>query len=218
MARTPSTGAVAPAQRRFAAASLRWSNAALFAAQLSGLWWLGTVAGGVIAGFAPAAFAACTVARARLRGGDEPLVRSYAAAYRAGFGAANAALLPPALVGALVASSLVFGVQNGLVALAVVAGVVAVPLAAALGVIAPMLAHYEIRPGACALTASRFALRNPALCVQLLLAASVIGVIAALMPAAGVIFAPGAWLAVSTFLCLNHFAANDRALEARSGS
>jgi uncharacterized membrane protein YesL len=199
---------------RAATASLRWSSTIVFAAQLSGLWWLGTLLGGVVAGFAPATAACAAVARARLRGtgGDEYVTRDFFGAYRAGFGAANAALLPVAVVAALVASALAFAVQNGLSVLTIGAVVAAIPPAVTLGIAPAMLAHYEIRPARVPLTAWSFALRNPGLCVQLLLAASVITVLALIAPAAGLLFAAGVWVLLSTFLCLHRFAANDRLL------
>ena len=75
-----------------------------------------------------------------------------------------------------------------------------------------MYAHYDLPRGSYVITASRWMLRNAAHVLLLALAAVVIVTASLMLPGIIPFLSLGAWLTVSTTLCIAFFTANDRAL------
>ena len=195
---TPAPGAGWSSRLREAADTVAW------VAGLNLLWIAFTLAGLVVLGAAPASAAAATVARRRLRGESKPLVRAFASAWRAEFIPANRLLLPMVAVdGLLVANWVYYSQQEGALAgLVAIASVVGMVLALAAGaVLVTMRAHYDVAGGDYR-TAAKWISLNPGSLLLLAVTATLIGAVTAFIPGLLPFLSIGAWLTVSTALCL----------------
>jgi uncharacterized membrane protein YesL len=181
---------------------------------MNALWLLFTAAGGIVLGAAPATVAATELTRRRLRDEKTSTLREFAAAWRREFWRANGILAAPLLVSTLLALQLISVVTSD--TLTTPLGItVAVAMAIALVIttlIAPLYAHYELPLSAYLPTASRWMTRNIAHALLLCVAAT--GVTSASLALPGLIpfVSIGAWLSISTALCVGFFTANDRML------
>jgi uncharacterized membrane protein YesL len=186
-------------------------------AKLNLLWLAFTALGGVVLGAAPATVAAHTLARRRLRGQEGAVVAAFASVWRSQFVAANALLLPVALLAGLLAINwLIFGAAPGAGA-AIVAGLVLVAsalLAAIAALLVPLYVHYDLPLRSYPVMASRFLLANPAAGLLLLVSAVGIAAVTTFVPALALFFTIGAWIHLDTALCLSFFAANDERVTA----
>ncbi|WP_349428935.1 DUF624 domain-containing protein [Microbacterium sp. LWS13-1.2] len=186
-------------------------------AYVNALWWVFALAGGILFGVVPSSTAAADLTRRRLRGEVFPVARSFAAAWRRDLRKANVALG----VGFLVTGMLAVGAAGQLAAGTVgsVLGVsTVVALAAAFLITAvsvPLYVHYELPLRAYLLTASRWAMRNVLHVVLLLLGAVAIAAVGSILPGIVPFLTVGAWLTLSTVMCLSFFTANDRAVADR---
>jgi len=176
------------------------------------LWYLFTIAGGVILGAAPATIAASELTRRKLRGEAFPPVRAFACTWRREFWRANALLAPVGAVGVLLGLNAIGFAQSGVLwELPGVLTLGALVVAFALGAVTvPLYTHYELPLRTYLLTSSRWMLRNLAHVVLLLLAATVVATASLILPGLIPFVSLGAWLTVSTALCVAFFIANDR--------
>ena len=78
--------------------------------------------------------------------------------------------------------------------------------------------HYDLPLRAYLLTAGRWATRNILHVVLLLLGAVAVAGIGSILPGVIPFFSAGAWLTLSTVLCVALFTANDRALAEREAT
>jgi uncharacterized membrane protein YesL len=181
---------------------------------VNALWYVFTLAGGIVLGAAPATVAAAELTRRRLRGEAFPAIRTFAAAWRREFWRANAVLAPVLIVGAILAINTIGFAGAG--TLAQTPGVLtlgALVLAfAVFAVVFPLYVHYDLPLGGYVVTASRWMLRNLAHVLLLVLAAVVVVTASLILPGIIPFLSLGAWLTIDTTLCLAFFAANDRQL------
>jgi uncharacterized membrane protein YesL len=206
-AATPSTWAI----RLYEAA-----DEVVWAAKLTLLWSLFTLAGGVVAGLGPATVAAYAVARRRALGESFHAWPAFTAVYRREFGRGTLLVLPLAGAGLLLATNSLYFASLGS------AG--SVPRLATLGALAalivvtahllPMAAHYDLRLPAYLPKASLFALTRPAASILLLFGFTAIVFAVATYPVL-VIVAVGGWIQLDTWLCLRFFAENEARLRAK---
>lgn len=182
---------------------------------VNALWYLFTVLGGVILGAAPATIAATELTRRKLRGEAFPAFRTFAACWRREFWRANAVLAPVGVIaGILGLNALGFSHSGELGQLPGVLTLAALVVVLALGaVVAPLYAHYDLPLRAYLLTASRWMLRNLAHVLLLLLAATAVVTASLILPGLIPFVSLGAWLCISTALCVAFFTANDRRVE-----
>ncbi|UYO96637.1 DUF624 domain-containing protein [Microbacterium sp. M28] len=187
------------------------------------IWWVATVnvlwiaftlAGGIVLGAAPASVAATELTRRRLRGDGFAAWRCFAQAWRREFWRANAALGPAFVITVLLAASAIgqyaagsLGAPLGILTSAALALAVAVTAVAV-----TMFAHYEVPLRAYAPTAFRWVMRNLPHAILLLLAAVVVVTASFILPGIIPFLSLGAWLTLSTALCIGFFTANDRRL------
>jgi len=174
-----------------------------------------SLAGGIVAGWAPALAAATACSRTRLRGDTQKLVRAFATRWRDQFVHANLLAAPSAAVLACLGWNLAAltgrpgttGLRVALVA-AIAIGLVHLVLALT------MDAHYELRRRQCLRLSWSFMVRFPG--APLLLAATTALVVAstAFVPGLAPVLSIGVWVHLCTALCLSFYAANDRSLPA----
>ncbi|MET0424714.1 MAG: DUF624 domain-containing protein [Actinoplanes sp.] len=181
------------------------------AAELTLIWLVFTLAGGVVLGVGPATVAAYAVARRRAFGESFAAWPAFAAVYRREFVRGSALVLP--LVGAAVLLIVNYHWFTSplprlltLTALAVLATIAAHLL--------PMVAHYDLRSRAYLPTASLFALTRPHASVLLLFVLTAIGYAVTAYPVLLVV-AVGGWIQLDTWLCLRLFAENEARREAK---
>lgn len=184
----------------------------LWAMVLNALWLLFTLAGAVALGAGPATVAAAHLTRRRLRGEAFPALRTFASVWRSEFLRANAVLTPALVVTALLAAQAGSAVLTGTAGRP--AGVVTITAAALAflltALIAPLYVHYELPLHRYLPTASRWMLRNLAHTALLAVAAVAVGTASLALPGLVPFVSIGAWLSISTALCLGFFTANDR--------
>lgn len=180
------------------------------------LLWIGfTLAGGIVLGASPAAVAATDLTRRRLRGELFPTLRGFAVVWRREFVRANAVVGPALLVATLLSVRAVSLILSGVVDAASVVVIAAAAFAVALtAVLVPLYAHYDLPPRRYVLVASQWLLRNLAHGVVLLATGVLIATASATVPGLIPFLSIGAWLCVSTALCIAFFIANDKALPA----
>ncbi|MGY1550647.1 YesL family protein [Microbacterium sp. A588] len=178
------------------------------------LWYVFTLAGGILLGAAPATVAATELTRRRLRGEGFPAIRTFAQAWSREFWRANAVLAPVLIVGTILAVNAIgFAGAGTLAEASGILTLVALTLAfALLAVLVPLYVHYDLPLRAYVLTASRWMLRNLAHVLLLVLAAVVVVTASLILPGIIPFLSLGAWLTIDTALCLAFFAANDRQL------
>lgn len=182
-------------------------------ATVNALWLVFTVAGAVVLGFAPASAAAAVLIRRRAQGEKVRAVREFADTWRREFVRANIALAPAGLVAALLALQAVLAVVADDTTTAIVVGVLAVFTVVVEAVAVAMFAHYDLPLLRYLPTAVRWSLVNIPSVLLLAVAAVGIGGVSLALPGLLPLVTAGAWLVVSTTLCLSFFAANERALE-----
>jgi uncharacterized membrane protein YesL len=173
-----------------------------------------TLAGAIVAGWAPALAAATTCSRTRLRGDNQRLVRAFAGAWRGQLVRANLLAAPPAVGLALLATNLVaFAGRPGTVWLTAGLCAAAAVCAAHLVLVLTMDAHYDLPPARTLRLAWLFMVRFPG--APLLLAATTALVVTAtaFVPGLLPVVSIGAWTYLCTALCLSFYAANDRTLQ-----
>lgn len=200
--------------RAVASTSLSWAEGLVWIAKTNFGWIVGTLAGGILLGVAPATVAAYDSCRKRLRGDDEPFAAMFARAYRAEFWRANALLLPVVVVVLLAAGSMRLTTMASPLAWLVVVPVAAVS-AAALALLVPLYVHYDLPLRRYPVAASRFVLANPGPALLMLLTLAGVAIATALLPGLLPFLSIGAWIHVSTALSLSFFASNDNRVAAR---
>jgi len=191
----------------------------VWAAKLTALWTLFTLAGGVLLGLGPATVAAYALARRRVFGESFHAWPAFVVAYRREFGRGNLLVLPLAGAGLVLATNALYfaslGPAGTLPRLATLGALVALTVVAAY--LLPMAAHYDLRPLACLPKASLFALTRPAASVLLLFSFTAIVFAVATYPVLAVV-AVGGWIHLDTWLCQRFFAENEARLEAKGTS
>ena len=190
----------------------------VWAAGLTALWAMFTLAGGVILGVGPATVAAYTLARRHALAESFRTAPAFLAAYRREFGRGSILVLPLAGAAALLVTNYFYFASRGPAAtvprLATLAALVATAVIAAY--LLPMVVHYDLRTSACLPKASLFALTRPAASVLLLLVLAAIGYAVAAYPVL-VVVAVGGWIQLDTWLCLRFFTENEARLLRREG-
>ncbi|GAA4487693.1 YesL family protein [Microbacterium panaciterrae] len=188
----------------------------LFAALINLLWLIFAAAGLVVLGTAPATIAAVVLIRRRLRGDVVRVWREFPAVWAAEFGRANLVLAPPMAVCALLAASTVaFARMGGAGAAGTVISALCFSFAFLLcSTLAPLYAHYELPLGRYLITTSRWLLGNLVHALLLAVAAAAIVIATFFVPGILPFFSVGAWLMLSTALCIGFFDANERRLSA----
>ncbi|NNC12762.1 DUF624 domain-containing protein [Planctomonas sp. JC2975] len=176
-------------------------------------WIVLTLMGGIVLGFAPAAFAAVAMCRERLRSGHDPRLGEFFATWRRDFWRANAVLLPVAVVDALIVTAFTLALQAS-VLLAIVVGIVVLVAVLATVLLPVLYANYAISLTRYVPTATRFVLSNPVSMLLLALTCAAVVVASVLVPALVVFVSIGAWVQFSTALCLSFFHYNDERLAA----
>ncbi|MGA0567953.1 DUF624 domain-containing protein [Rathayibacter sp. KR2-224] len=194
--------------------ALRIGETVTWIAKVNLAWMLVTVLGGVVLGFAPAAFATAELCRSRLRSGHDARLRDFITAGRRQFWRANAILLPVVVVDVLLATALTLAAQSGSVLAAMAVGIV-VLIAVLATVLLPVLyANYDIPLARYVPTATRFVLANPVSMLLLALTCAAVALASALLPALVPFVSVGAWMQFSSALCLSFFHANDQRVAA----
>lgn len=185
-------------------------------AWLNAMWLAFTLLGGVLFGAGPATVAACILVRRRSRG--EPVgLRDFAAVWRREFLRGSVVVLPVYAVVFLLFTNYAYfsamGPQAGVPRLVTLAA-----LLLALGAgsyVAPMYAHYDLKPSKYLTSAMRFALGRPLSTIILLFVLAVLAFASAVMPVLPAVISIGGWWQVSTWLCLRFFQENEDQLAAR---
>jgi uncharacterized membrane protein YesL len=184
------------------------------------LWWVFALAGLIVVGAVPASVAAAELTRRRLRGEVFPVARAFASAWRRELGRSNAALAAGFAVTAVLAINVVGRLGAGVAGepLGIVSVLALVVSFAITAVAVPLYAHYDLPWNRYLVTASRWAGRNVLHVVLLLLGAVAVAGVGSVLPGIVPFFAVGAWLTLSTVLCIAFFTANDRALAEREAA
>lgn len=172
-----------------------------------------TLLGAVVVGLAPALVAAVTVSRARLRGDQQPLVRTFARTWRRELVGANVLLTPFVVLGTLLAVNLLaLAPGNGPLEWALVAALAVVVLAATFAL--TMSCHYEIPRSRSALLAVRYLLHDlPG--ASLVLAVTALAVVGTwFVPGLAPVLTVGAWVYAVTAISLSLFTRNDELVAA----
>jgi len=178
------------------------------------LWYVFVLAGALVLGVAPATIAAAELTRRKLRGEAFPVVRTFAAAWRREFWRANAVLAPVGVVQAILVFNAIGLAQAGeLDAIPGIATLAALLVAFLLGAVAaPLYVHYDLPLRAYLITTSRWMMRNLPHVLLIVLAATLVTVASLLLPGLIPFVSLGAWLTISTALCVAFFTANERHL------
>ncbi len=192
----------------------------LWAMTLNVLWLVFTLAGAVVLGAAPASVAAAHVTRRRLRGESFPVWRAFAGTWRREFRGAHIVVTPALIVATLLLLQSVAAVRRDafgspLDVLLVTAAAIATIVTT---ILVPLYVHYDLPRRAYLPTASRWMLRNLAHALLLAAAATLVVTASAVVPGLIPFVSIGAWLSISTALCVAFFAANDRAVIERRES
>ena len=188
-----------------------------FTALINLLWIAFTLAGLIVLGAAPATVTAAELTRRRLRGDRVRVVRDFSRAWLREFATANIVVGPALMATALLLLATarhIFG--SGPAYVTTVTGISFVFAFLLTAVLAPLYVNYDLPRRRYLLVASRWLLGNLIHGVLLMVAALAIIVVSAFLPGLIPVFAVGAWLVVSTTLCLGFFAANDRRVAERT--
>lgn len=181
-----------------------------WAAKLTLLWTICTLAGAVLLGIGPATVAAYTVARRHALGESFPLRPAFVAACRQEFGRGCLLVLPLAGATVLLVTNYFYFASQG--AAATVPRLITVAALAVLAMIAaqllPMAVHYDLRTRSYLRKASLFALARPPASILLLFVGTAIGFAVTAFPFL-VVVAVGGWIQLNTWLCLRLFAENE---------
>lgn len=188
-----------------------------FTALINLLWIAFTLAGLIVLGAAPATVTAAALTRRRLRGDRVRVVREFSRGWMNEFAAANIVVGPAMVVTALLLWGTAHQIAGDAPALATTATAVGFVFAFLLtAVLAPLYVNYDLPRGRYLLVASRWLLANLIHGVLLAIAAVAIIVASFFLPGLIPVFSMGAWLVLSTALCLGFFAANDRRVAERT--
>ncbi|CAL4860994.1 hypothetical protein MMM2322_02678 [Microbacterium sp. MM2322] len=185
----------------------------LWSLTMNALWLVFTLAGGVVLGAAPAAVAAADLTRRRLRGELFSTMREFLGVWRREFLRANAVVAPALAVATLLATRAIALITAGAADPASVLVMVAAGFAFTLtATLVPLYVHYDLPLRRYVIVASQWLLRNLAHGVVLLAAGVLIGAASAGLPGLIPLVSIGAWLSLSTALCIAFFTANDTAV------
>jgi uncharacterized membrane protein YesL len=186
-----------------------------WAVELTLLWTVFTLAGGVVLGVGPATVAGYTLARRRASGESFGAWSSFAVAWRREFGRGSALVLPLAGAALLLVTNYFYYATLGTAATALrlitLVALVVLALIAAYGL--PMAVHYELPTRAYLPKALLFALTRPASSVLLLFLLAAFAYAVSTYPFV-LVAAVGGWIQLSTWLCLRFFAENEARLRA----
>jgi len=180
-------------------------SAIVWCCGLNAAWLALSLAGGVVLGVGPATVTASILVRRRGRG-DTVRARDFWATWRREFWPGNAVTAPVTAVVALL------GYDAGIWRTGPLWLVTVVALAVAIGAgsyVAPMYAFYRLPLRAYPVKALRFALARPVPTVLLLLVFAALSAATAVAPVLAVTVSVGAWLQVSTWLCVRFFTENE---------
>lgn len=196
-----------------------WAESIAFTAALNLLIIAGTLAGAVVAGWAPSATAAVAVSRARIRGEAFSLPRRFLRIWRDEFGHANLLQLRSGSVLVLLAANIWFfsrpqGFTPLILAFAIAAGLT---LTYHL-ILVVMDAHYELSRALCRRRAGQFLLRFPGAPLLLAATTALVAVGTFMLPGLLPVISIGAWLYLCTALCMSFFAANERSIDVQAAS
>jgi uncharacterized membrane protein YesL len=186
-----------------------------WAAELTLLWTVFTLAGGVVLGVGPATVAAYTLARRRAVGESFGAWAAFATVWRREFGRGSLLILP--LVGAtvlLITNYFYFatlGSAATVLRLLTIAALVVLTMIAVY--VLPMWVHYDLPTRAYVPKALLFALTRPAASVLLLFVFTAVAYASVTYPFVLVV-AVGGWIQLDTWLCLRFFAENEARLRA----
>ena len=186
-----------------------------WAAELTLLWTVFTLAGGVVLGVGPATVAAYTLARRRASGEAFGAWSAFAATWRREFGRGSALVLPLAGAAVLLITNYFYFATLGsaATALRLITGVTFAVLALIAAYLLPMAVHYDLPTRAFVGKALLFALTRPAASVLLLFVLVAVGYATSTFPFLLVV-AVGGWIQLSTWLCLRLFEENEARLRA----
>jgi uncharacterized membrane protein YesL len=188
-------------------------DAVVFVGMLNLLVVAFTLAGGIVAGWAPALSGATACSRTRLRGDTQKLMRTFAIEWRRRFWHANLLCAPSAAALACLGVSLLIGrPETGALQVALVAAA-ALCLAHHVLVLT-MDANYELRRTQCIRLSWEFLIRFPGAPLLLIATTALIIAITAFIPGLLPVLSIGVWVHLCTALCLSFYAANDRNLPA----
>lgn len=179
-------------------------------AWLNAMWLAFTLLGGVLLGVGPATIAACVLARRRMRG-ESIHFGDFASVWRREFVRGSLVVLPVMVVVVLLFTNYVYfsalGPQAGGARLVTLAALV---LALGAGsYVAPMFAHYHLRPHQYLSKAMRFALGRPVSTIILLFILTAFAFASAVMPVLLAVVTFGGWWQASTWLCVRFFQENE---------
>lgn len=176
------------------------------------LWYLFSLAGGIVLGSAPATVAAAELTRRKLRGEAFLALPAFASAWRREFSRANVVFAPVVIIAVVLGLNTIgFASSGRLGELPGVLTLAALVVSFALGAVAaPLYAHYNLPLRSYLITTSRWMLRNLAHVLLLLLAATVVVTASLILPGLIPFVSLGAWLTISTTLCIAFFTANDK--------
>jgi uncharacterized membrane protein YesL len=190
-----------------------------WAAKLTLLWTIFTVAGGVVLGVGPATVAAYTVARRHAFGESFPVWPAFAEAFRQEFRRGSLLFLPLAGAAVLLITNYFYFASLGPAATLprlITGGALAV-LAVIAAHLLPMAVHYDLRTRSYLPKASLFALTRPPASILLLFAGTAVGYAVTAYPFL-VVVAVGGWIQLNTWLCLRLFAENEAHRKAKGVS
>lgn len=174
-----------------------------------------SVLGGVVIGLAPALTAAATVSRGRLRGSADPLLRTFARAWRRDLLRANAVLAPFTIVALLLGINL-YAFTPTSAGLKVAFWVALTLVAAAATFALTLYIHYQLPLRQYALTAVRYLLHDlPAaalVAIVTVLGALLTQFIPGLLP----VLTIGAWIHTVTAICISCYTRNDQLIAGRA--
>ncbi|NEE02863.1 DUF624 domain-containing protein [Phytoactinopolyspora halotolerans] len=175
-----------------------------------------TLFGGVVLGVGPALAAAYALSRRHHRGEAVRPLRDFAETWRREFWRGNAVILPVVAAGTILwlnySALSALGPDAAPARLASLLGlIVMIGIAAHIG---PMYAHFDLPSRQYILTASRFALAQPASTIILLFVFAAAAFTSAVFPVLVLSVSIGAWIHTSTWLCQRFYAENERRLAA----
>lgn len=173
-----------------------------------------SLAGGIVAGWAPALTAAASCSRTRLRGDTQSLLRAFATRWRRQFWHANLLAAPSAAALLCLGVSYYALTAPGTGGLRFALAAAAAVCLAHLVLVLTMDAHYELRRAQCIRLSWAFLIRFPGAPLLLIATTALIIAITAFVPGLLPVLSIGVWAHLCTALCLSFFAANDRNLPA----
>lgn len=187
----------------------------LWIACLNLLWIAFTLGGLVIFGAGPSTVAAHELVRRRVRGDVAPLIKAFWHSYTRNFVRGNILGLTLIFVGTMLAANWrFFSVELTFTSqlIAIVVAVLAVIFLATVCYAFPMYVRYELPVFHYLLQSSRFALRNLAGTVLLLLVTAAVAFASFRLPGLIPFFSVGAWMYLTGWLCEKFYAANEVAM------